>query len=74
MNIGDLVRHVHLGGCGLIVDTRMKHSNITMGTTEWFVIEWFQTPYIPLDWTQTQCSRDVYMPAFLELLAQTVKK
>lgn len=65
MNIGDLVRHVHLGGCGLIVDTHMKHSNITMGTTEWFVIKWFQTP--------TQRSRDVYMPAFLELLAQTDK-
>ena len=65
MKVGDLVRHVHLGGCGLIVDTRMKHSN-TMGTTEWFVIQWFQTP--------TQRSRDVYMPAFLELLAQTDKK
>lgn len=65
MNIGDLVRHVHLGGCGLIVDTRMKHSNITMGTIEWFVIQWFQTP--------TQSSRNVYMPAVLELLAQTDK-
>ena len=63
--VGDLVRHVHLGGCGLIVDTRMKHSNITMGATEWFVIQWFQTP--------TQRSRDVYMPAFLELLVQTDK-
>jgi len=65
MNIGDLVRHVHLGGCGLIVDTCMKHSNIALGTTEWFVIEWFQTP--------TQRSRDIYMPAFLEPMEQTDK-
>ena len=65
MNIGDLVRHVHLGGCGLVVDTRMKHSNITMGTTEWLVIKWFQTP--------TQRSRDVYMPAFLEPFKPTDK-
>ena len=56
MQIGDLVKHVHLGGCGLIVDKRMKHSNITMGTIEWFVIKWFHTP--------TQRSRDVYMPLF----------
>ena len=66
MQVGDLVRHVHLGGCGLIVDTRIKHSNITMGSDEWFVIKWFTTP--------TQRSRDVYMPAFLELLDPTDKK
>ncbi len=65
MQIGDLVKHVHLGGCGLIVDKRMKHSNITMGTIEWFVIKWFHTP--------TQRSRDVYMPLFLELVEPTDK-
>ena len=65
MNIGDLVRHVRLGGCGLIVDTRMRHSNITMGIAEWFVIKWFQTP--------TRCSRDVYMPASLEVIDPTDK-
>jgi len=65
MNIGDLVKHVHLGGCGLIIDTHMKHSNIALGVTEWFVIKWFQTP--------TQRSRDIYMPAFLEPIEQTDK-
>jgi hypothetical protein len=65
MQRGDLVRHVHLGGCGLIVDTRMITSNITMGKAEWLVIQWLQTP--------TQRSRDVYMPAFLEPFKPTDK-
>lgn len=65
MNIGDLVRHVHLGGCGLVVDTRMKHSS-HIGWNRWLVIEWFQSP--------TQRGRDVYMPVFLEHFKPTDKK
>ena len=65
MNIGDLVKHKHLGGIGIIVGTTMKHSNITMGYAKWVVVKWVKD--------HTDRTRELYMPAFLELLAQTDK-
>ena len=44
MQIGDLVTHKHLGGCGIIVNTKMVHSNITFGWAEKLVIAWFDSP------------------------------
>ena len=65
MNIGDIVKHKHLGGVGIIVGTTMKHSNITMGFAEWVVVKWAKD--------HTGRTRDLYIPAFLELLEPTDK-
>ena len=65
MNIGDLVKHKYNGGVGIIVDSRLKHSNITMGTTEWVIIRWIERG--------TNQDRTLYMPAYLELVDPTVK-
>ena len=40
LQLGDLVRHKHLGGLGIITGTKQHHSNITMGQSEWFVVKW----------------------------------
>ena len=65
MNIGDLVRHKYNGGVGIIVDSRFKNSNITMGTTEWVIIQWIERG--------TNQQRSLYMPAYLELIDSTDK-
>ena len=67
MNIGDLVKHKHLGGLGLIVGIKTVVSNITMGSAtklsvKWLVAHWVQ-PHTQLD----------YFPAFLELVDQADK-
>lgn len=68
LQLGDLVRHKHLGGLGLIVNKKVVMSNITMGlapkvTVKWLVAHWCQ-PSSHID----------YFPAFLELAEQTDKK
>ena len=60
MNIGDLVRHKYNGGVGIITGSRFGHSNITMGYAEWVVVKWAKD--------HTGRTRDLYIPAFLELL------
>ena len=60
MNIGDLVRHKHLGGLGLIVGKKTVVSNITMGTSTKFIVQWLYTKHPK----PAQCD---YFPAFLEL-------
>lgn len=65
MNIGDLVRHKYDGGVGIIVGTRRKHSNVTMGVADWLVIHWLEQ--------ENNMNRTVYMPAFLELIGPTDK-
>ncbi len=65
MNIGDLVRHKYNGGVGIIVDSRFKHSNITMGTTEWVIIRWIERG--------DNMNRSLYMPSYLEVIDPTDK-
>ncbi len=66
MKIGDLVKHKYNGGVGIIIDSRFKHSNITMGTTEWVIIRWIERA--------TNQNRTLYMPAYLEVIDSTDKK
>ena len=40
MKVGDLVRHKHLGGLGIIVDKKTVMSNITMGLATKFTVKW----------------------------------
>lgn len=66
MNIGDLVRHKHLGGIGIIVNKKTVVSNITMGSATKFTVQWVECR------TGVLLSGD-YFPAFLELVDQTDK-
>lgn len=66
LQLGDLVRHVHLGGLGIITGERIRHSNITMGDAKWLVVKWIN----PIG----GIIRDCFMPAFLEKVEQTDKK
>lgn len=68
MNVGDLVRHRHLGGLGLIVGKKTVMSNITMGLAPKLTVEW-----LVAHWCQPRSQID-YFPAFLELAEQTDKK
>ena len=65
MKVGDLVKHKYEGGVGIIVGTRRRHSNVTMGMADWFVIQWLEQG--------NNMNRTVYMPAYLELLTKTDK-
>ena len=65
MKIGDLVRHKYNGGVGIIVDSRLKHSNITMGIAQWFNVQWIERG-------ENQ-NRTTYLPAYLELIDSTDK-
>ena len=65
MKVGDLVKHKYDGGIGIIVDTRFKHSNITMGTTEWLIINWIEQG--------SNQNRTLYCPAYLEVIDPTDK-
>jgi len=67
MNVGDLVRHKHLGGMGLIVGKKTVMSNITMGLATKLTVEWLDA-----HWVQPRSHID-YFPAFLELYEQTDK-
>jgi hypothetical protein len=57
--VGDLVRHKYEKDVGIIVRTVMKHTNLTMGMTEYFVVRW------------SDGSERVQLPLFLEPLNQT---
>ena len=59
MKIGDLVRHKHLGGLGLIVGEKTFVSNITMGLAQKFIVKWLE------DSSGALVGGD-YFPAFLE--------
>ena len=65
MKIGDLVTHKYNGGVGIITGSRSAHSNITMGTTEWVTVKWFDRG--------TNQNRTRYMPVYLEVIEQTDK-
>ena len=60
MKVGDLVKHKHLGGLGLIVNKKTVVSNITMGSATKFTVKWLAHTSYPKE------SYD-YFPAFLEL-------
>ena len=64
LQLGDLVRHKHLGGIGIITGQKTIVSNITMGTTTKFIVEWLYRKHPK----PAQCD---YFPAFLEHVAQT---
>ena len=40
LQLGDLVRHKHLGGIGIIIDEKTIVSNITMTSARKFIVEW----------------------------------
>ena len=60
MNIGDLVKHKHLGGLGIIVGKKTVVSNIMMGSATKFIVKWLVIG------TYHHGGND-YFPAFLEL-------
>lgn len=66
LQLGDLVRHKHLGGIGIITGEKTEVSNITMGSARKFIVEWLVVG------TYHHGSND-YFPAFLERVAQTDK-
>ena len=66
MKVGDLVKHKHLGGLGIIVDKKTVVSNITMGSATKFTVKWLVHTSYP-----KECYD--YFPAFLELSARTGK-
>ena len=66
MKVGDLVKHKHLGGLGLIVGKKNVVSNITMGTATKFTVKWLVHTSYP-----RECYD--YFPAFLELSDQADK-
>ena len=67
MKVGDLVKHKHLGGLGLIVNKKIVMSNITMGLAQKLTVKWLVS-----HWCQPHSHVD-YFPAFLELVDQTDK-
>jgi hypothetical protein len=65
LQFGDLVRHKHLGGVGIITGEKTVVSNITMGLVRKFTVEWISStlPLLNAD----------YYPALLEPVAPTDK-
>lgn len=65
LQFGDLVRHKHLGGVGIITGEKTVVSNITMGSARKFTVEWISStlPLLNAD----------YYPALLEPVAPTDK-
>ena len=66
LQLGDLVRHKHLGGIGIITGQKTVVSNITMGSATKFAVKWLQSS------SGVLLSGD-YFPAFLELYEQSDK-
>ena len=66
MKVGDLVKHKHLGGLGLIVGEKRVMSNIAMGLATKFIVKWL------VNGTYHHGGND-YFPAFLELIKPTDK-
>ena len=66
LQLGDLVRHKHLGGVGIILEKKSIYSNITMGLATKFIVKWL------VRGTYHHGGND-YFPAFLERVDQTVK-
>ena len=66
MKVGDLVRHKHLGGIGIITEEKTVVSNITMGSATKFIVQWLECR------SGVLLSGD-YFPAFLELIKPTDK-
>ena len=60
MKVGDLVKHKHLGGLGIVVGKKTVVSNITMGSATKFIVKWLE------DSSGALVGGD-YFPAFLEL-------
>ena len=60
LQLGDLVRHKHLGGIGIITGEKTIVSNITMGSAIKFTVKWLVHTSYP-----KECYD--YFPAFLEL-------
>lgn len=61
MNIGDLVKHKHLGGTGIILEKRDVVSNITMSTATKYKVQWLVSH-------REFLTEGFYFPAFLEVL------
>ena len=70
LHIGDLVKHKHNGGIGIITGSRFGHSNIMMGTTEWVTIKWIERPTVVMGKAH---NRTRYLPAYLEPIKPTDK-
>ena len=66
LQLGDLVRHKHLGGIGIIIDEKTIVSNITMTSARKFIVEWLVSDLY-------QNRQYDYFPAFLERVAPTDK-
>ena len=65
LQLGDLVRHKHLGGVGIITEEKTVVSNIAMGLATKFTVEWISStlPLLNAD----------YYPALLERVVPTDK-
>jgi len=66
LQLGDLVRHKHLGGIGIITGEKTIVSNITMGSATKFIVEWLYREHPK----PAKCD---YFPAFLERVVPTDK-
>ena len=74
LQFGDLVRHKHLGGIGIITGQKTVVSNITMGSARKFIVEWIEgTSELSLVSELYQNRQYDYFPAFLERVAPTDK-
>jgi septum formation inhibitor-activating ATPase MinD len=61
IEIGDLVKHIHLGGVGIILEKRNVVSNITMGTAIKYKVQWLASH-------REFLTEGFYFPAFLEVI------
>jgi hypothetical protein len=61
MKVGDLVKHKHLGGVGIILEKRDVVSSITMSTAMKFKVQWLVSH-------REFLTEGFYFPAFLEVL------
>jgi len=62
MKVGDLVKHTHLGGVGIILEKRDVVSNITMGTATKYKVQWLVSH-------REFLTEGFYFPAFLEVIS-----